>query len=292
MNVIPVIRDDILFLLLAMQFININGKILEAGKTLIKVDDHSYRYGDGLFETMKLMEGRILLGGLHFERLFNGFSVLKFQIPKLFTRQGLEKEIIDLCKKNNCNKLARIRLSVSRGSGGLYDCDEEWQYLIECWPLDNTINQLNENGLVIDIFPDAKKSCDVFSNLKSASHLPYVVAARFAKENKLNDCLLLNVYNRICDSTIANLFWIKDKEVFTPPLSEGCIAGVMRKHLIEKLQATSYKLQEKSCQINDLENADEVFLTNAIQGIRWVKEFRDKTFTNTITKDIYREISL
>jgi len=285
-----------LFLLLAMQFINVNGKIPDAEKTWIKVDDHSYRYGDGLFETMKIVNDRILLEDLHFERLFNGFSVLKFQIPELFTRQKLENEIIDLCKRNNCNKLARVRLSVSRGSGGLYDCDEEIQYVIECWPLQNTVNHENVGlrafgdawpdgqGLVIDIFPDARKSCDSFSNLKSANYLPYVMAALFARENRINDCLLLNEHNRICDSTIANIFWVKGENILTPPLQEGCIAGVMRKFLIERLRAAGYKLHETNCEIQDLENADEVFLTNAVQGIRWVKEFRNKIYTNTITQ--------
>jgi branched-chain amino acid aminotransferase len=196
-----------------------------------------------------------------------------------------------------------VRLSVSGGNGGIYDGDDKFQYVIESRILDNNIDKLNENGLAIDLFTGAKKSCDVFSNLKSASHLIYVMGARFAKENKLNDCLLLNSYDRICDSTIANLFWIKDGKIFTPALSEGCIAGVMRTYLIERLQGTRYKVQgtrdnvqgtrykvrERECAIADVENADEIFLTNAIQGIRWVRQFRDKTYTNNITKDIYRE---
>jgi branched-chain amino acid aminotransferase len=270
-----------------MEFINVNGKILEPGRAFIKPDNHSYRYGDGLFETMKVTRGRILLIDLHFDRLFRGVSLLKFPLPGFFTNKFIEKEILDLCQKNNCKDSGRVRLSVSAGNGGLYDDDEKFQYVIEGWPLGDTISNLNEKGFVIDVFPGARKACDSFSNLKSASHLPYVMAARFAKENRLNDCLLLNMYNRICDSTIANIFWVKDKKIFTPPISEGCIAGVMRKYLIERLSAKSYNLYEKICEIHDLENADEIFLTNAIQGIRWVEQFRDSTYTNTITKNIY-----
>src|SRR5438034_4083163 len=106
-----------------MEFININGKFVERHKASISVDDHSYRYGDGLFETMKAVNGRISLGELHFDRLFNGLTLLKFQIPALFSPVKLKKEIIDLCKKNNCERLARVRLSVSAGHGGLYDND-------------------------------------------------------------------------------------------------------------------------------------------------------------------------
>jgi len=261
---------------------------MTAAKMCLRADNHSYRYGDGLFETMKVSKGKISLADMHFQRLYYGLSILKFHVPGQFSQQNLEKETIDLCKRNRSEDLARVRLSVSRGSGGLYDGDDKFQYLIECWPLRESARKLNEHGLVLDIFPDARKSCDVFANLKSASHLIYVMAARFAKENKLNDCLLLNTDGRICDATIANLFWIKDEIIFTPPLSEGCIAGVKRRYLMERLQTTGLRLREENCEISDLENADELFLTNAIQGIRWVKQFRNKSYTNSITGKIFQ----
>jgi branched-chain amino acid aminotransferase len=189
-----------------MEFVNINGEIIDVNIAFIKTDDHSYRYGHGLFETMKIASKKILLSDFHFERLFKGFAILKLEVPKVFSPNVLTVQILDICKKNSCEKLARVRLSVSAGNGGLYDYDNKIQYLVECWPLSETINELNENGLLIDIFPGARKSCDIFSGLKSASHLPYVMAAKFVKENKLNDTLLLNVHSRICDSTIAMCF--------------------------------------------------------------------------------------
>lgn len=270
-----------------MKFINVNGKLLKHDKAFVKTDDHSYRYGDGLFETMKIKEGKILLAELHFERLFKSLAILKIQIPRRFSKDILEKGIINLSKKNNCKEAARVRLSISRGNGGLYDADDKLQYVIECGPLPGTMNKLNKKGLLIGVFPSAKKSCDVFSNLKSASHLPYVMGALFSKEKKLDDCLIMNMYSRICDSTIANLFWVKGKIIFTPPLSEGCIAGVMRAHILEGLKALKYNVREKNCEIKDLENADEIFLTNAIRGIRWVRAFRNREYINSETKKIW-----
>ena len=269
-----------------MELININGKILNRGEAGIKPNDHSYRYGDGLFETMKLLQGKLLFSELHFERLFHGFEVLKFNVPEFFLAEKLQAEAIELCRRNQCEALARVRLSVSRGSGGLHDGDENLNYVIECSPLKNK----EEKGLVIDIFPDAGKSCDVFSNLKSANFLPYVMAAKFAKENHLDDCLVLNMHGRICDSTIANIFWIKDEEIFTPPLSEGCVAGVMRRHLKEKLQATSYRLGERVCEIPDLENADEIFLTNVIRGIRSVKKFAGRELHDLLAQKLKQSL--
>ena len=171
--------------------------------------------------------------------------------------------------------MARVRLSAFRGNGGLYEPGNGLHYLIECWPLDLSVNDLNPNGFDIDIYPHARKSCDKFSNLKSASYLPYVMAARYAMENKLDDCLVLNTYDRIADSTIANIFLIKDETLITPSLTEGCVNGVMRRWMIER-----FKVEETGLAIEDILSADGLFLTNAIYGLRWVKQFREKTYSN------------
>lgn len=269
-----------------MNEVCLNGKILNINEPVLSVTNRSFRYGDALFETMKIAKGKILFAHYHFERLFTGLRLMKIQIPQLFTIEKINSDIIELCKRNKCEDLARVRLTVFRSDGDLYESQNSLQYLIESWPLSDSINQLNENGLLIDIFPDARKGCDKFSNLKSANYLPYVMAAIYAKENKLNDCLVLNVHDRVCDASIANIFWIKNDMIYTPPLSESCVAGVMRKYLLERLQGIRLKVQERVCEINDLENADEIFLTNAIQGIRWIKQFRNKKYTNRMVKEV------
>ena len=261
--------------------------MVSADEPVLMASNRGYRYGDGLFETMKVKKGMLLLSGYHFQRLFSGLSLLKFEAPGLFTQQKLEQDILALCQKNDCDKLARVRLSVFRGNGGLYEEDKTLQYIIECWPLNESVNKLNENGLVIDIYPDAEKSYNKFSHLKSANFQPYSMAALFAKENKLNDCLVVNSAGSIADSTIANLFLIKGETVITPSLEEGCVAGVMRRHLLKELSTAGWNIEETSVTTTDILHADEVFLTNAINGIRWVRQFRDKLFTNSKTTEIY-----
>ena len=274
-----------------MEFVIINGNIVEKNKAGLFLDDHSYRYGDGLFETMKIAKGDILLQDYHLERLFSGLETLKFKIPAFFTKGKISEQVTEVCKKNNCEELAKVRLSVSRGGGGLYDCDDKISYLIESSPLKQNQDAFKENGLKIDIFPDARKSIDKFSNLKSANYLPYVMAAIWAKENKLNDALVLNQHERICDATIANIFWVKDEKIFTPSLSEGCVAGVMRKKILELAKPNSdYFIQEAVLTQEILLQADEVFLTNAITGIRWVKECRGKIYKNTISSKLFIEL--
>jgi branched-chain amino acid aminotransferase len=269
-------------------YFNHNGKLFEVSENAISISNHSYRYGDGLFETMKLVNRNIPLATYHFERLFEGMKLLDFKIPGLFTKEKLLNEIKRLAEKNNCSNLARARLQVSRGNGGVKDCDDHLQYTIECTAADENINRLNENGFVIDIFPDAIKSCDKFSNLKSSNYINYVMAARFAKENKLNEALLLNQHIRVCEASIASIFWIKDGIIFTPPLSEGCVAGVMRKWILHNIPG----IVEQPVTEDELLNADELFLTNAVYGVRWVKQFRETTYENILARKIHQSIEL
>jgi branched-chain amino acid aminotransferase len=270
-----------LFYFHLMNWVCFNGRFLPAHTRVLPADNKSYRYGDGLFETMKVMQGRISLDALHFERLFSGLEILGYKIPPFLIPEKLQQEIQLLCKKNKCERLARVRLSVSRGNGGIYDDTDELQYLVECWPLTESSNRLNENGYLIDVFPDARKSCDVFSNLKSANYLPYIMAARYAKENKLNDCLVMNVHERIADASIANIFLIKNGKLITPALKEGCVNGVMRRYLLEE-----YKAEETIVTIDDVLAAGEVFLTNAINGLRWVKECRGRKYNHQMAPQI------
>ena len=270
-----------------MYYVNFNGKIHLSGEPVLLASNRGFRYGDGLFETIKVVNGRIQLEGYHFERLFSGLLLLKYEMPGLFTEEKLKDLIIQLCQKNKCINLARVRLSVFRGNGGLYDDDRSLQYMIECWPLSHSICKLNDNGLAIDIFPDARKSCDKFSNLKSANFLLYSMAALYAKEHKVNDCLVLNTLGNIADSSIANVFILKDGIVSTPALGQGCVNGVMRKYVIQKMRDVGCQVLESKILIEDVETADEIFLTNAITGIRWVKQFRDIRYLNEKINEIY-----
>jgi branched-chain amino acid aminotransferase len=268
-----------------MNYLCLDGKILPADQPVFMADNRGYRYGDGLFETIKVVRKKIALEEYHFQRFFAGLKLLRFDIPSFLTAQKLQERIIHLCEKNKYDGHVRVRLSGFRGNGGLYEGNNTLHYLIECWPLDG--NQWNENGLFIGIYPDARKSSDAFSNLKSANFLPYVMATRHAKENKWNDCLVLNEHGRIADATIANVFLIKNNTLVTPALTEACVDGVMRRYLLN--ENLKLNVEEKSVTIEDILNADEVFLTNAISGIRWVKQIQDKQYGHSETLKIYKQ---
>lgn len=265
-----------------------NSKFFKQGEPVIGPGNRGLRYGDGLFETMKMLDGKLILSDLHFARLWKGMKTLSFDIPRLFSPEKLSEEILGLAKKNGHEKSARIRLQVLRGDGGLYDTDNHQpNHIIETWQLPAENNTLNSNGLIAGIYTDSRKNCDILSNVKHSNYLPYVMAALQAKKEKWNDAFLLNSNGRVCDSTIANIFIVKNKMVYTPSLSEACVAGVMREHIIDVLKTTAWKVSETHITTDDILEADEVFLSNSIYNIRWVKNIGSTLYNNTVTQKIY-----
>src|SRR6185437_11297196 len=179
---------------------------------------------------------------------------------------------------------------VFRGDGNIFDSENNsFNYIIEVWPLNEKI-QLNEKGLAVDVFAGAKKSCDHFSNLKSNNYLPSVMAGLFAQKNNLDDAIILNAFGRVCESAIANIFIIKGDKIYTPPLSEGCVAGTMRRWMLEKFSLKQYSISEKLLSVNDLMDADEFFLTNAIHPVRWAKNFRERVYEDVKVKEIFEYV--
>lgn len=275
-----------------MPWFNYNGKIYTSETAIIGAANRGLRYGDGLFETMKMKAGNLVLEDEHFARLWKGMQVLQFTVPKHFNPDKLTAEVLQIAKKNQHEKAARIRITVFRSDGGLYDAADNFpNYIIETWALPEGNGDLNSNGLDIGIYADVKKSCDIVSNLKHNNYLPYVMAALHAKKQKWNDAVIINNLGRICDSTIANIFLIKDEVIYTPALTEGCVAGVMRKFVIDQLAATGFTCIEKEITVEELLNADEVFLTNSIYNLRWVKSVNNKNFANTLTQKIYTAVA-
>jgi branched-chain amino acid aminotransferase len=272
------------------EYLLYNGSFHKNSDPLIPADSRGLRYGDGLFETIKVTNGTIHFSDWHFERLFKGLQLLQFELPAYFTPQYIAGQVMALIKKNQ-HTHARIRINIVRGNGGLYDAENHFpNCIIQGWPMPAAGFQLNENGLVTGIYEEAKKTMDGFSNIKSNNYLPYTMSALHAKKNKWNDALILNTAGRICDATIANVFIIKNEIVCTCPLTEGCIEGIMRRYLLENLVMNGFIIKEQEITIEDLLSADEVFLTNCIKGIRWVSHCGDAVYSRQITTRIFQKI--
>lgn len=265
-----------------MNYISVDGRLMPAGEPVLPINNRSYRYGEGLFETMRVKSGKILFQNWHFERLFSGLERIELPLPLHITAEKLAREVVELCTINNCWNLARVRLSVSRGGGNINDADQ-FQYVLECNSMEEHLSPVK--GILIDLYPFARKAYDRFSDLKSANYLPYVMAARYARVNELDDSLVLNANGRIAESSVANIFIVREGQLITPSLEEGCVAGIIRRWIVEH-----YKVVQTGLCQEDILSAEEVFLTNAIRGIQWVRQFRDKLYTGNIALAIFEKL--
>ena len=273
-----------------MNWIFHNGQVIPVEIPIFTANSRGVRFGDGLFETIKVVNKQMPLFPLHMERLNRGLAVLNMQLPENYTADYITQAIVELCELKAIKGAARVRLTIVRGDGTLFTTEEPYaSVIIQAEPLASDYGMFNETGLAIDICPGIQKSCDQLANLKSNNYLPYVMAAQYARQHQLNDCLVLNAHNRICDGTIANVFWVHKNSIYTPPLSEGGVAGVMRQYLLSELPQASYTVHEKIGTPEELETADEVFLTNALFGIRWVSNFRNKIYSNELVRILHNQ---
>jgi branched-chain amino acid aminotransferase len=272
-------------------FLNFNGEIHEEGVALLRADNRGFRYGDGLFETMLVCGGKVRLGTCHFERLVGGMFLLRLEFPRPFSLAMLEAQIGELCARNGYEPggMIRARLTVFRGGEGLYNAsDSKADYCVQVGVVADM--GWREEGLCLDVFPDGRKSCDVFSAIKSNNYLLSTQAGMFAGEQGLDDCVLLNSHGRVAETSVANIWWAKEGRIFTPPLSEGCVAGVMRRWLLEALPAAGYSVGEEPIGPNELTRVDEIFISNAIRGLQWVREFRGTGFDCRLAAAIHKQI--
>jgi branched-chain amino acid aminotransferase len=264
------------------EFVCINGDYIKNDKPLIYVSNRCFRYGDGIFETMHFSEGKIQFLSDHYRRLIKSAKIIKIEVPLWFTQDFILEKVNRLVNANKFFKGVRIRLSLFRAGTGKYTPETNaMNYLIETEPLNNIYYTLNEKGLMIDIYSEIKKTINPLSSIKSSNALLYIMAGIYKKENNYDDCIILNEKNNICEATSSNIFIIKSNKIFTPSLKEGCIDGIMRKQIIEIANDNGLEVFDSApITIDNLLFADEIFLTNAINGIRWVVGFQHKRYFN------------
>jgi len=270
-------------------YIIYNGETYPADKLLISPNNRSFRYGDGCFETMRMIDGRIVLHDMHFQRLYSSLLKLQFSAAKAVMPTILTSQIIWLAQKNSHAALGRVRVMMFRGDGGLYDEDNTPNYLIQTWEMNENMNRLNDDGFVTGIYPDARKACDIFSSIKNNNYLCYAMGALWAKKQKLNDAFILNAHGRVADATIANIFIVHNGILKTPALTEGCISGVMRRHLLESCRNAGIPVEETAITQDDIANATEVFLTNAGYGMRWLKSCGENNYALQHAAELYKK---
>jgi len=261
------------------QVINYNGTFYNFDDKILSASNRGFKYADGLFESMRLSNGKIKFVDLHVGRLQAGMKALKMDGYSQIDSYFLQDKAEEICRRNKTPQNARLRLTVYRDGAGLYTPTEnKYAYVLDTFSLNSPLYVLNIKGLIMDIYPDIPKAINQLSNYKTCNALLYVLAGIFKQQQKLDEAFILNQNGFLCESISANLFIVYEKIIYTPALSEGCISGVMRKVIIDLALNNGFEVIEAQINPEILNQADEVFLTNATLGIQWVMGFNRKRY--------------
>ena len=274
--------------------INFNGTLLE-NNTILSTENRGYAYGDALFETIKVVHGKILFWEDHYFRLMASMRIMRMEIPMNFTMEYLEDQIQETLNANTLsNGSSRVKLQVHRNDGGLYTPNtNDISFVISVKPVSEEFYLLNDAFYEVDLFKDYYVSPSLLSTLKTNNKALNVVGSIYAKENGLNNCLLLNTNKHVVEALNGNVFLVKGTTIKTAPLSDGCLKGVMRTQLLNIIKALpDYELVEDAISPFEIQKADEMFITNVITGIQPVSKYRKKVFGNAVSKLLLQKLNV
>ncbi|MFD2873974.1 aminotransferase class IV [Mucilaginibacter ximonensis] len=276
---------------MALLYINFNGEIVPSESKLLPVANRSFKYGDGLFESMRMLKGELKFAEQHADRLQRGMKALKMDGYSQMDAYFLKEKAEQLAIRNKA-KHGRLRLTVYRDSGGFYaPAQNKAGYCLEFIPADEPRYFLNEKGLIADVFTELPKPINYLSNIKTCNSLTYVMAGLYKMQNNLDEVFLVNQNGFLCEASSSNVFvWYQD-HLYTPALSEGCVEGVMRQVIIDIARKNNIGITEAQINPEILYEADEVFLTNASKGIQGVMGYGIRRYFNKISKQLMDELN-
>lgn len=274
--------------------LNYNGTLVSKEANFIHSENRGLRYGDALFETIRVVNTKIYFWEDHYLRLMASMRMVRMEIPMTFTMEFLETQIQETIVANNLeNKAVRIRFTVFRKEGGLYTPQtNQISYFIEAKALNTHFFTLSTEDYEIELFKDFYVNADMLSTLKTNNKMIHVVGSIYAKENNYDNCLVLNQHKMVVEALNGNIFMVMGRTIKTPPKQDGCLNGIIRKKLMEitdKLE--DYTLEEGTISPFELQKADELFITNAIIGIQPITKYRKKSYTTMVASDLIGKLN-
>lgn len=266
--------------------INFNGFISSEDNLL--TNNRGLLYGDSVFETVKILDGKILFAEDHYFRLMASMRIVRMEIPMNFTMEYFEEQILSLSKAENLEKSSRARVTIFRKEGGFYlPKDRNVSFLISVSALENSIYSVEKENYEVELYKDFIVSKHLLSTIKSSNRMINVTGSIFADENGYDNCLLINDDKNVIEALNGNLFMLMGKKLITPPISEGCLNGVMRKQILALARKIeNLEVVEEPISPFDLQKADELFVTNVIKGIQPITKYRKKEYETKVSRDL------
>lgn len=288
MYICPGINRDFLFIM-----INYNGTIVPSSTDLLH-ENRAFLYGDGVFETVKILDNKILFAEDHYFRLMASMRIIRMEIPMNFTLEYFEAQILSVADANNCKRSARARITVYRDKGGNYLPEtNSVSFVINAFALENQLYFIAKKAYEVDLYKDFYVTKQLLSTIKSTNRLINITGNIFADENGLDNCLLLNDSKNIVEALQGNIFMLMGNKLITPPISEGCLNGVMRKQILalaKKIE--NLEISEEPISPFDLQKADELFVTNVIIGIQPITRYRKKEYGVELATKLLQQLNV
>jgi len=272
--------------------INYNGSLVADSNIAIH-HNRGFLYGDAIFETLRVLDGKVLFLEDHYFRLMASMRIVRMEIPMSFTMEYMEEQVLSLVSSFPPAPAHRARLTFFRKEGGFYlPKDNNVEFIVTGEALESAVYGFNAGSYEVDLFKDYYVSKQLLSTLKSTNKMVQVTGSIYAHENGLENCLLVNDEKNVIEALNGNLFMLMGNKLITPPVSDGCLNGIMRKQVLalaEKMEGIEVK--EASISPFDLQKADELFVTNVISGIRPVTKYRKKEFGNAVASELLKRLN-
>lgn len=272
--------------------INFNGSIVSQDANIL-TQNRAFLYGDAVFETVKIINNKILFLEDHYFRLMSSMRVIRMEIPMNFTMEYFEEQILSLIKINELSVSSRARITVYRNDGGYYlPKNNNVSFLIHAVTLENTHYSIEEKEYEVDLYKDFYVTKQLLSSIKTTNKLINITGSIYADENGLDNCILLNDSKNVVEALQGNIFMLLGNRLITPPVSEGCLNGVMRKQILGLAKKIDgLEVVEEMISPFDLQKADELFITNVIKGIQPITKYRKKTFTTKVANQLVQMLN-
>lgn len=272
---------------------NFNGGLLEDNSSFLNEKNRGVQFGDAVYEELRVINGEIIYLEDHYLRLMSSMRILRMEIPMNFTMEFMETEILKIFSENDLKQAKRVKFTVYRNSQhNFFESDNSISYFIVSDTLNNHFFVLSEDNYEVELFKDFYKNSSMLSNLDTNNKILNVLGAIYARENDYQDCLLLNERKQVIEALNGNIFIVKENKIKTPPVTDGCTNGVLRKKLIELLsKLDGFDFLEDSISPFELQKADELFIVNTIDGIVPITKYRKKAFVNTVAKNLIGKLN-
>jgi len=272
--------------------INYNGSLV-ADSNILLHENRAFLYGDSIFETVKVLDNKVLFLEDHYFRLMASLRIVRMEIPMHFTMEYMDEQIKMLITNMPATPSYRVRISFFRKPGGKYlPTDNNCEFIITAEPLNLALYSLNEGRYEVELFKDYYITKQLLSTLKSTNKMVQVTGSIFAQENDYDNCLLINDDKNVVEALQGNLFMLTGTKLVTPPLSDGCLNGIMRKQVLELAKKIEgIEASEASISPFDLQKADELFITNVITGIQPITKYRKKEYQSSIALEILKRLN-